>query len=144
MSDVFSSYCSHVLHGFIACIKQKTAYEMRISDWSSYVSSSELMPGVLLADDMGLGKTFQALMFLLWLRSKTPHPKPVLIVAPTGLLRNWQAELSQHIEGELMGPVVEAFGANRRNFRLMAGSDIHGRNPRLEVRSEDRSVGTMR
>src|SRR3546814_5934398 len=82
---------------------------------------------------MGLGKTFQALMFLLWLRSKTPHPKPVLIVAPTGLLRNWQAELSQHIEAELMGPVVEAFGANLRNFRLEAGSDIRGGTSRLEV-----------
>jgi len=91
------------------------------------------MPGVLLADDMGLGKTFQALMFLLWLRSKTPHPKPVLIVAPTGLLRNWQAELSQHIDAELMGPVVEAFGANLRNFRLEAGSDIRGGTSRLDV-----------
>ena len=91
------------------------------------------MPGVLLADDMGLGKTFQALMFLLWLRSKTPHQKPVLIVAPTGLLRNWQAELSQHIEAELIGPVVEAFGANLRNFRLEAGSDIRGGTSRLDV-----------
>lgn len=91
------------------------------------------MPGVLLADDMGLGKTFQALMFLLWLRSKTPHQKPVLIVAPTGLLRNWQAELSQHIEADLMGPVVEAFGANLRNFRLEAGSDIRGGTSRLDV-----------
>ncbi len=91
------------------------------------------MPGVLLADDMGLGKTFQALMFLLWLRNKTPHPKPVLIVAPTGLLRNWQAELSQHIEADLMGPVVEAFGANLRNFRLEAGSDIRGGTSRLDV-----------
>ncbi|VVT00791.1 DEAD/DEAH box helicase [Erythrobacter sp. EC-HK427] len=91
------------------------------------------MPGVLLADDMGLGKTFQALMFLLWLRSKTPHQKPVLIVAPTGLLRNWQAELSQHIEEELMGPVVEAFGANLRNFRLGSGSDIRGGTSRIDV-----------
>src|SRR3546814_9298361 len=91
------------------------------------------MPGVLLADDMGLGKTFQALMFLLWLRSKPPHPKPVLIVAPTGLLRNWQAELSQHIEAELMGPVVEAFGANRRHFRLEAGSDLRGGTSRLDA-----------
>src|SRR3546814_19962030 len=31
--------------------KQKTAYEMRISDWSSDVCSSDLCPGHVLADD---------------------------------------------------------------------------------------------
>lgn len=91
------------------------------------------VPGVLLADDMGLGKTFQALMFLLWLRLGSAHPKPILIVAPTGLLRNWQAELAQHVEAELMGPMVEAFGANLQNYRLDAGNDIRGGTSRLDV-----------
>src|SRR3546814_8504583 len=90
------------------------------------------LPGVLLADDMGLGKTFQALMFLLWLRSNSAHPKPVLIVAPTGLLKNWQAELAQHVEAGLMGPVIEAFGTNLRSYRLEAGSDIRGGTSRLD------------
>ena len=90
------------------------------------------LPGVLLADDMGLGKTFQALMFLLWLRGNSAHPKPVLIVAPTGLLRNWQAELAQHVEAGLIGSVVEAFGTNLRSFRLAAGSDIRGGTSRLD------------
>ena len=91
------------------------------------------LPGVLLADDMGLGKTFQALMFLLWVRQRSSQRKPVLIIAPTGLLRNWQAEISQHIDAGLLGPVVEAFGANLRNFRLEAGSDIRGGTSRLDV-----------
>src|SRR3546814_9037209 len=30
------------MYFFISCSKQKTAYEMRISDWSSYVCSSDL------------------------------------------------------------------------------------------------------
>lgn len=90
------------------------------------------LPGVLLADDMGLGKTFQALMFLLWIRSNSAHPKPILIVAPTGLLQNWQAELAQHIEAGLMGPVIEAFGANLRNYRLGTGSDIRGGTSQLD------------
>lgn len=90
------------------------------------------LPGVLLADDMGLGKTFQALMFLLWLRTNSAHPKPVLIVAPTGLLKNWQAELAQHVETGLMGPVIEAFGTNLRSYRLEAGSDIRGGTSRLD------------
>ena len=100
------------------------------------------MPGVLLADDMGLGKTFQALMFLLWLRRNSAHPKPVLIVAPTGLLRNWQAELAQHVEAELMGAVAEAFGTNLRNYRLEAGSDIRGGTSRLDV-AEWKDVGIV-
>ncbi len=89
------------------------------------------LPGVLLADDMGLGKTFQALMFLLWLRSSTSRRKPVLIVAPTGLLKNWQAELARHVEAGLMGPVIEAFGENLRSYRREAGSDIRGGTSRL-------------
>lgn len=91
------------------------------------------IPGVLLADDMGLGKTFQALMFLLWLRRSAGQAKPVLIVAPTGLLKNWQAELAQHIEPNLIGPVVEAFGTNLRTYRLAAGNDIRGGTSRLDV-----------
>src|SRR3546814_9725259 len=45
--SVFVIYCSF----FSVCFyffffKQKTAYEMRISDWSSDVCSSDLVPGV--------------------------------------------------------------------------------------------------
>src|SRR3546814_4194960 len=38
---------------FVFFFKQKTAYEMRISDWSSDVCSSDLLPGR--ADAVGLG-----------------------------------------------------------------------------------------
>src|SRR3546814_1427753 len=34
----------HILVFFFFCFKQKTAYEMRISDWSSDVGSSDLPP----------------------------------------------------------------------------------------------------
>src|SRR3546814_8773879 len=49
----------HMFYGFFFFFKQKTAYEMRISDWSSDVCSSDLAPivegvladaGVTLAD----------------------------------------------------------------------------------------------
>ncbi|WP_126174376.1 DEAD/DEAH box helicase [Altericroceibacterium xinjiangense] len=91
------------------------------------------VPGVLLADDMGLGKTFQALMFLLWLRQVAAPDRPVLIVAPTGLLRNWQAEMAQHVAPGLLGPVVEAFGAGLARQRQVPGSDIRGGTSRLDV-----------
>ena len=59
-------------------------------------SWAEGMPGVLLADDMGLGKTLQVLTFLSWLKeqmeSGAQDEKPFLIVAPTGLLKNWEKE----------------------------------------------------
>lgn len=51
-------------------------------------------PGVLLADDMGLGKTLQAACFLA-LRSRHEPTKRHLIVAPTILLDNWDAELGK-------------------------------------------------
>src|SRR3546814_1623617 len=38
------------MRGYVVfCIKQKTAYEMRISDWSSDVCSSDLLTGSLSA-----------------------------------------------------------------------------------------------
>src|SRR3546814_8564140 len=43
-----------VVSSFVVCLffKQKTAYEMRISDWSSDVCSSDLGPGIR---DSGFG-----------------------------------------------------------------------------------------
>lgn len=82
------------------------------------------MPGALLGDDMGLGKTFQALVFLAWLRQAQSSPKPVLIVAPTGLLANWKREIEQHLAADVLGPVVSAYGAGLNRARAEAGRDI--------------------
>lgn len=82
------------------------------------------MPGALLADDMGLGKTFQALSFLAWLRETKSDRHPILIVAPTGLLANWKAEIGQHLNANALGPIVSAFGAGLHRFRERSGRDI--------------------
>lgn len=97
------------------------------------------LPGVLLADDMGLGKTFQALMFLLWRRQATGKLGPVLVVAPTGLLRNWQAEIAQHIAPGALGEMIEAFGRHLGAYRRGAGSDIRGGTSRLDVTDWDQA-----
>ena len=52
--------------------------------------------GSILADDMGLGKTLQVITFLQKLKDeKLIGKKHAMIVAPTGLLANWQAELQR-------------------------------------------------
>ncbi|PWF68408.1 hypothetical protein CCD93_10175 [Vibrio sp. T21] len=77
--------------------------------------------GALLADDMGLGKTMQALAFLASVKelmTDNHYPtKPFLIVAPSGLLKNWRDEASLHIEEGGLGDVFEAFGAQMRDIK---------------------------
>lgn len=52
--------------------------------------------GSILADDMGLGKTLQVITFLQKLKDEQLiGKKHALVVAPTGLLANWQAELQR-------------------------------------------------
>lgn len=77
------------------------------------------LPGALLADDMGLGKTMQALAFLVWVRENLRLAGergrelngPILIVAPTALLRNWQKEVATHLGPGTLGVCVEMFGS---------------------------------
>ena len=80
--------------------------------------------GALLADDMGLGKTLTALAFLSSLqgyaREKGLRSRPMLVVAPTGLLRNWQDEHDKHMAGPGLGRAVEAHGATLRQIRKRA------------------------
>jgi hypothetical protein len=79
------------------------------------------LPGVLLADDMGLGKTLQGLAFLSWLRQGMDaglvEQAPLLVVAPTGLLRNWRAEHDKHLEAPGLGHCMEAFGSNLKTLK---------------------------
>ncbi len=52
--------------------------------------------GSILADDMGLGKTIQTITLLLKLKEEGAlDKKKALIVAPKGLLTNWQYELNR-------------------------------------------------
>jgi hypothetical protein len=87
-------------------------------------------PGVLLADDMGLGKTLQGLAFLSWLREAmtagTVERAPILIVAPTGLLANWQAEHDRHLAGLGLGECLAAYGGGLRDLRLTAADGTPG------------------
>ncbi len=92
--------------------------------------------GVLLADDMGLGKTLQCLAFLAWVREFGALDRPILIVAPTGLLRSWGAELTKHLSGDRLGRVLEAHGKNLAELRerdAAKGHELKGGLPLLRV-----------
>ena len=77
-------------------------------------SYREGMNGVLLADDMGLGKTAQVLLFLKWLKNmmekKEREQRPILIVGPTGLLKNWEKEHQRTLTNRGLGRLLECFG----------------------------------
>jgi superfamily II DNA or RNA helicase len=93
---------------------QTTGFDWLLSAWRAG------WPGVLLADDMGLGKTFQALSFLAWIKSNQAAARsagdgkvvrgPILVVAPTALLKNWEKECDQHLSGTGLGERVDAYG----------------------------------
>jgi len=83
------------------------------------------LPGVLLADDMGLGKTMQALAFLAWFRENRrvgglrakQFAGPILVVAPTALLRNWAKEADTHLARPGLGDCLAAFGSGLARIR---------------------------
>lgn len=88
-------------------------------------SASIGRPGALLADDMGLGKTLQAIAFMAWLQGEAAAGRrvaePLLIVAPTGLLGNWQSEIQKHLEDPGLGPIARAFGGDLKRLREESG-----------------------
>ena len=77
--------------------------------------------GALLCDDMGLGKTYQALAFLQWLREQMDSgliaDRPLLVVAPVGLLRNWEREIEDHLLAPGIGETVFAYGEHLKSLR---------------------------
>ena len=76
--------------------------------------------GVLLADDMGLGKTLQALTFLAWVRelmdAGETDIKPMIIVAPVVLLKNWVEEYRKFLD-PIFGPFLELHSSELRKLK---------------------------
>lgn len=81
------------------------------------------LPGILNADDQGLGKTLQTIAFLSWLQENMRNgpnkaKKPILVVAPTSLLRNWGNEVIQHMTSEFgLGSKIDAFGVSLKSLK---------------------------
>jgi superfamily II DNA or RNA helicase len=95
-------------------------YQLHGVAWLQYLREHHLAG--ILADDMGLGKTAQALAHLLIEKQAGRLDCPALIVLPTSLVFNWQAEAAR------MAPslrVLTLQGADRADdFSRMAEHDV--------------------
>lgn len=99
----------HILRDY-----QKTGFK-----WLKTLSSYGL--GGILADDMGLGKTLEVLAFIL---SEKPSTSPALVIAPTSLVYNWQAE-GEKFTPDLNILVVEGTPQERQEqLTLVEQSDL--------------------
>jgi superfamily II DNA or RNA helicase len=112
---------------------QIEAFRWQVEAWQAG------LPGILNADEQGLGKTLQTLSFLAWLSEQiatghTPN-KPFLIVAPTSLLRNWEAEIEAHLDPDLWEEPVRLYGAGLGKWKSggVRGRDIQDGNARLDL-----------
>ena len=68
-------------------------YQVEGVAWLQFIKQHGF--GAILADDMGLGKTLQTLCSILLDKQAGVCKAPVLVVAPTSLLSNWQREIAQ-------------------------------------------------
>ena len=99
---------------------QLRPYQLEGLAWLQYLSEQGL--GGILADDMGLGKTAQALAHVLAEKEAGRLTRPALVVLPTSLLFNWQAEAARMAPGLR---VLALHGADRaKRYPHIADHDL--------------------
>ena len=94
-------------------------YQQEGYKWLHFLD--EFSWGGCLADDMGLGKTLQVLTFLQEQKNRLSNPVN-LVVVPTTLLFNWQAEVEKFAP-ELRIHVHRGIG-RQRDLSFLQGCDI--------------------
>ncbi len=99
---------------------QLRPYQLEGLAWLQYLRAQGL--GGILADDMGLGKTAQALAHVLAEKEAGRLKRPALVVLPTSLLFNWQAEAARMAPGLR---VLALHGADRgKRYLQVADHDL--------------------
>jgi superfamily II DNA or RNA helicase len=95
-------------------------YQKAAVNWLQFLREFNLAG--ILADDMGLGKTVQTLAHLSIEKKEKRLTHPCLIIAPTSVVHNWQAEI-QKFSPHLKTLVLQ--GADRKEkFDSVAEQDI--------------------
>jgi superfamily II DNA or RNA helicase len=92
-------------------------------NWLAFLFEHGL--GGVLADDMGLGKTLQALALMVHVKEKGLGDGPFLVVAPTSVVGNWEAECHRFTPGLNVATITET--GRRRGISLKdlaAESDV--------------------
>lgn len=122
---------------------QLAAFEWQVHAWRFG------LPGILDADEQGLGKTLQTLAFLTWLAERMitneVRMRPMLIVAPTSLLRNWEAELNAHISSGVWDVPLRLYGAHLAMWKAsgVSGRDAQDGNAHLDLTPLSRATQPM-
>jgi uncharacterized Zn finger protein len=98
---------------------QMRPYQQRGFSW--IYRNTRVGFGSVLADDMGLGKTLQVIAAILKFKEEGLLDKEkVLVVAPTGLLTNWQAEFQKFASGVKL----EIYHGTQRDLKKLNGYDV--------------------
>ena len=116
---------------------QLRPYQLDGFSWLTFLWQHGL--GGILADDMGLGKTLQALALICHAREVTPEPAggatgpgpatgaagaPFLVVAPTSVVPNWQAESARFAPGLKVVAVTDTMARRGQPLgEVIAGAD---------------------
>ena len=120
---------------------QQVSFDWQVAAWRAGT------PGLLNADEPGLGKTLQSLAFLAWLRTvmaagPLEERLPILIVAPTSLLMNWEQEVATHLDAEGLGTVLRLYGSgvSARKHHGVEGKETDDGTARLDFRDLHEAV----
>ena len=108
-------------------------YQAEGLNWLQFLREYELSG--ILADDMGLGKTVQALAHISLEKSSGRMNAPVLVIAPTSLMFNWQME-AKRFAPHLKTLVLHGI-ERKKQFDVLAEQDLILTTYPLIVRDKD-------
>jgi SNF2 family DNA or RNA helicase len=98
-------------------------YQRSGLDWLAFLYANSL--GGILADDMGLGKTVQTLALICHARENGLTTLPFLVVAPTSVVGNWEAECHRFAPGLTVAAISETHARRGSDLsEATAGADV--------------------